>query len=213
MKKKKIFMLLAAISAILALTIGGTLAFLQSTAQAENIMTIGNVDIEVDEEWDPGDADDLVPGESRVKAPSVRNTGRNEAFVRMYLTGNWIDYVYFNHDNITTSTSEWGPNRPWLQIGELGAPGTYFYYYRALAGSPTGTAIEAQDATAPLFNRVTIREDLTEETQITGPAPFDDGRIWLVVNAEAIQAAGLYDDGGNLPANAIEAFDFWNRNR
>jgi hypothetical protein len=184
-------MLLASVSAILALTIGGTLAFLQSTYAVTNVMTIGNVEIEIEEVWDEDDADDLVPGEWKVKMPWVNNTGTNDAYVRMYLTGNWEDFVYFDWDNITTDATEWGPANPWLLVDG------YFYYHRAILGGQN-----PNDATTPLFTRVTVREDLTEATILPD-------RVELVVNAHAIQAGGLFNSDGSPVDNAIDAFAAW----
>jgi hypothetical protein len=173
--------------------------FLASTHAVENVMTIGNVKIEIEEDWDEDDADDMVPGQSKVKAPWVNNTGSNDAFVRMYLTGNWEAYVTFDRDNITTNRSNWGPDFPWFEHTD-----GYFYYF---------DYISRDESTIPLFSFVTIREDLDSGTVVEGEGIFDDGRIHLVVNAEAIQKNGLFDDAGNEVTCPIEAFGFWNPDR
>jgi alternate signal-mediated exported protein len=200
MTRKKLMMSLIALSVVFALTIGGTLAFLQDTAQATNTVTIGNVEIDIEEpNWPEEPPTDVEPGQVIHKDPLIHNTGRNAAFVRIFLTGNWedyLDYIPAVGDGVITNNQEnWGTQQPWLRLWNATDGSYYYYFYRAL---------EAGESTPPLFTSIRIKADLTEVD-----VPADLGEVDLIVNAQAIQTTFWDDDGSVIVRNAIEAFDLW----
>lgn len=93
---------LLAIALVLSLTmaIGGTLAYLTDRDTVENTFTMGNVDIEVEEDF-PEEGSPIKPGEEVNKDAQITNTGNNPAWVWMtvsipetlkdYVTLNWTD--------------------------------------------------------------------------------------------------------------------------
>ncbi len=89
MKKKSLVSMLIALSLVAVIMIGATLAYLTDTTDnVVNTFTIGKVDITLTEpSWDPEDAENLEPGAEIAKDPVVTNTGKNDAYVAVTVTG------------------------------------------------------------------------------------------------------------------------------
>ena len=82
MKKKSIVLAATALMMAAALVVGGTLAYFTDTDDATNTFTVGNVDIELIEKFDPDNAL-LIPGKANAinKDVSIKNVGTNDAYV------------------------------------------------------------------------------------------------------------------------------------
>lgn len=78
MKKKILSICLVAIIAVTAIT-GASLAYLTDRDSAENVFTIGNVEIELVDVFEQDSQ--LLPGKTINKDVSVKNTGDNDAWV------------------------------------------------------------------------------------------------------------------------------------
>lgn len=80
MSKKSLILV---VSLVLALTmgLGGTLAFFTDRDSETNIFTVGNVDIDLNEDFEQGA--ELVPGKDIEKKPVITNVGNNDAYVWM----------------------------------------------------------------------------------------------------------------------------------
>lgn len=102
MRKKN--MLIAAVASLVVLaTVGGTLAFFTDTETAVNVVTMGNVNIEIDEDPTNSIEDDprydfgyefiedgtgfkytgVVPNDTVYKIADIHNIGANSAYVRL----------------------------------------------------------------------------------------------------------------------------------
>ena len=77
MKKKILAICLVAIMAITAIA-GASLAYLTDRDSAENVFTLGNVEIELNEKFDENQ---LIPGKKLEKQATITNTGKNDAWV------------------------------------------------------------------------------------------------------------------------------------
>jgi len=62
-----------------AMATSGTLAYLTDRDSRSNVLTLGNVDIRLDEEFNQGST--LLPGIDVTKTPTVENIGKNDAWV------------------------------------------------------------------------------------------------------------------------------------
>lgn len=82
MKKKIVTLSLAAALAVTA--ISGTFAYFTDTDKADNTFTIGNVQIAIEETFDKENAN-LIPGKDINKDVYVKNTGANDAYVRVHI--------------------------------------------------------------------------------------------------------------------------------
>lgn len=80
MSKKTIALILCMVMA-LTMGLGGTLAYLTDRDAKTNIFTVGNVDIELDEDFEQGA--ELIPGVDVEKNPTIKNTGSTDAYVWM----------------------------------------------------------------------------------------------------------------------------------
>ena len=80
MKKKALTLCLAVALAATAV-VGGTMAYFTDTDKADNIFTVGNVKIDLIEDFSETDAKDIMPGQDVNKDVSIKNTGTNDAYV------------------------------------------------------------------------------------------------------------------------------------
>lgn len=76
--KKKVLMLMSVVL-ILGLASMGILAYLTDRDSAANVFTVGDVKIELTEEFEQGE--ELVPGVDVTKDVKIKNTGKNDAWV------------------------------------------------------------------------------------------------------------------------------------
>ena len=77
---RKLILILALVISV-AMATSGTLAFLTDRDSETNVFTVGNVDIDLSENFEQGAT--LIPGETVDKVPVITNTGNNEAWVWM----------------------------------------------------------------------------------------------------------------------------------
>lgn len=87
MKNRKLFITAAVASAVLLLIVGITTAYLIDTDTKDNVITIGQVSIELDEgQFDPSETYEAVPGTRIEKAPKLENNGNKDEYVFMRIT-------------------------------------------------------------------------------------------------------------------------------
>lgn len=84
MNKRKLLALALGLCMVAILAVGGTLAYFTAEDSAENVFTMGNVDIDLLEKFDPETAD-LAPGLDINKDVWVKNTGSRNAYVRVHI--------------------------------------------------------------------------------------------------------------------------------
>lgn len=81
--KKKILSLCLVVALAATAVIGGTLAYFTDTDNATNVMTMGNVEIDLEETYEQNST--LVPGLDINKDVWVENVGTEEAYVRVHM--------------------------------------------------------------------------------------------------------------------------------
>ncbi|MDR1927185.1 MAG: SipW-dependent-type signal peptide-containing protein [Oscillospiraceae bacterium] len=124
----------------LALSFGGTLAYLYATDAAVNSFTIGENRVEIEEPFEPPPK--LEPGITFPKAPAVRNTGNLACFVRM--RADFSDALAkATCEALDINTAHW----------EYDATDGYYYYKHLL---------EPGEITEALFEEVKIKSAATE---------------------------------------------------
>lgn len=198
--KKKIAALVLVIALAATAVIGGTLAYFTDTDQAENVFTVGNVEIKLTEpEWDDhgkAEAETVYPGEPLDKDPTVENIGSNPCFVRISVTG--LDQ--FGDKGKIEYLTEW-------QQGELGEGWVdggdgYFYWTKPLVVVGTENDEWNQglpSKTTPLFDQIKM------PTGLTGS---EDAQP-IVVTAEAVQAQGAKSSWSDVKAMDLAAIQAW----
>ena len=182
MTKRKIMLLAMAVCMVAILAVGGTLAYFTAEDSADNVFTMGYVDIELEETFEQ--FSDLVPGLDSNKDVYVKNTGSNPAYVRVHIAipANMDDgnpefnatnnFLHFNFTNESVADGQWS----WLPeystgVGYKGNGAGNFNYY-------TATIDEVEYAVYV----VTYRSQLAKGTQ-TATQALDKVYLDKTVNA------------------------------
>lgn len=139
MKRKAI--LIAALTLVIALAFMGTLAYFTAQDEADNTITLGNVEIKIHEKdaqgFDWVDQEDVMPGTKVDKVVTVENTGSSPVWVRVQLTPSLDPDDITGWENlitVTTVSTGWTLN------------GGYYYYDSELApGATTSAVVSAVD--------------------------------------------------------------------
>ena len=171
---------------VAAIAVTGTLAFLTaSSTELVNKFTFGNTEVTIAEpKWTAavggeGKPMKVVPGETVDKDPTVTVKGSEEVYVYAYVNNALAEYV---------TIGATGAN--WVAVSSL--EGLYRYHTTVTPAEGTGTELE------PLFNTVTISDEITQE-ELETSKPFDNGSI--TVQAYVHQAQEL----GDTPVDTADA--------
>lgn len=130
MKKK--LSIVFGIIAVLAIISVGTLAYFTSEQNAENVISAGNIKLEIHEktasgEDFPKEGIIVMPGDTVSKIVTVENTGDHPLYLRVKLTEGVSDEALTTDDCLDINI-----NRScWLEKDG------YYYYYRALQSGET----------------------------------------------------------------------------
>lgn len=169
-KKKILAVALAASMAVLAVG-GSSLAYFTDTDSADNVFTVGNIDVVLTEpHWDAEgekEAENMYPGEPVAKDPTVTNTGANPAVVRIKVTlpGDKDYGLQYRTDYVT---GKLGDN--WVDGGD-----GYFYYTLPL---------DTDKSTDALFDQVVLGTNVTND--------YSGEKKHIDVKVEAVQAQGIF---------------------
>lgn len=213
MKKKLV--VITSIVAILALAVGGILAYLTSTASVTNTFTVGDVEITLDEavvdengkaladgsRTDEGNEYHLIPGLEYDKDPTVTvAAGSEESYVRMLVTIDCLkelDEIFepYPGSAVVDIFQGYDPN-VWECVKETrNAEGTAITYeFRYKAGTVSGfdgNGAEKELKLPALFTSFKI------PGFITGEQLKSIENMKIVVVGNAIQAAGFEADAAN----------------
>ncbi len=167
---------------VLALTaIGGTLAYFTDTASAENVFTIGNIDIELIETEDDGTTPfeqnkELLPGSTEAKEVYVNNVGKNDAYVEVT--------IEIPADMIGTfgTMTDWEIEAGTINGGKAVGPQTIVLRKMMTAG----------EESAILLDKITLSGEVTETTA--------KAEYIVPVSVKAIQTAGFEDNADSAYA-------------
>lgn len=181
MKKKReltVPILLGIIGAIVLTVLTGTvltLAYLKDNDQLDNIMTVGEVVIEIDEDFVPP-TDTPDPGEAVAKTVKIKNTGNIICTVRVRLL--FEDPLFRDLAEPFETGSDW-----------LYQPDGFYYYMKPVAPG---------EETQALINEVRFR------TEYSDGAPVDSGDLekiasGIIVYSESLEYIGGSDASGALP--------------
>ena len=201
MTKRKIMLLAMALSVVAILAVGDTLAYFTDTEAADNVFTVGNVDIDLTEpKWDgqgSEDAPEVYPGEAIAKDPTITNNGANPCFVRMKITG-WDSLIDAElSDNLIGYRTDYTDNKlgeNWVcPAGYNEADDSYiFYYNKVLAVGATTDA---------LFDQIVLPWDLVNGNGET--------EYHIEVYAEAVQAQGAKPSWSAVEAMTVDEIAAW----
>ena len=172
MKRK--LLIVSVLAILVAVTAAGTLAYFTDTGTAHNVITTGNVDIELNEWADEArtqsfeDKTGVMPGMKVTKIVEVKNTGTGAAFLRLYVEKNVNDADGKAMDSepviLNFNKTDW-----------IYSDG-YYYYNRPLKPGET---------TEPLFTTVTFDPLMGNE--------YQNATAHVKVIAYAVQSANNGD--------------------
>ena len=98
---KKVIAIVLLVALVSAISIGATLAYLTDRDSEVNTFTIGDVTIDLQEEFKQGST--LTPGVKIEKKPTITNTGKNDAWV-------WLTFAIPSALDVNTPGSDVGSN-------------------------------------------------------------------------------------------------------
>ena len=178
MKNKKLATLVASLALVAALGVGATLAYFTDSDTALNTITMGKVDIELDEpDWDEdnpdGEIDEIKPGQEIVKDPTITVKANSEdAYLRAKIT----------YKDLTPEQAKQLEANIAIQNGWVKSSDGYFYYQYVVGKANF-------DQKIIFFNKVTIPAEWGNE--------MAEKRFRIDVQAEAIQADNFTPETDN----------------
>ena len=185
--KKKIISV-ALVICLIAVAAVGTLAYFTDSEEAENVFTVGDVNITLTEpNWESTgkeDAPEVYAGEPLAKDPTVTNDGSNPCFVRIKVEN--LDQ--FGNKGAITYRTDYVADK----LGENWVKGTdgYFYYTKVL---------EVGATTDALFDQIVM------PTGLTGGEEADP----ILVTAEAVQAQGAKAKWADVQTMTVDEIAAW----
>ena len=181
MKRKILLLSLLAICFSIAAV--GSYAFFTTEGTAKNVITTGNVRIEVVEKMFDGTelvdfpkegVSGVLPGTSVSKIVEVKNVGQAEAWVRLRVD---VSAESEAGEPLDASLISFAPSERWLDGGDG------FFYYK--------TSVPAGGATEALFREVTFSPKMDKS--------YGTSTIRVRVEAHAVQTANNpIPDGGDV---------------
>ena len=204
MKLNRKLVLILSLVLSLALATGGTLAYLTDRDSAANVFTIGNVEIDLTEDFEQGA--ELIPGVDIEKKPTITNTGKNDAWVWATVAiPSALDnddasknIVHFNYDKDGVGEGLWtwtDENKNWLVEKDVKIDDSDVTYnvYTVLYQ----TALKPEETTEyPVMTKVYM------DTAVD-IAP--DGTLYKVVKGEATEIDWNINEDGN-PVIFVSAY-------
>lgn len=155
---KKVVTLLLVVIMTLSVTIGGTIAYLTDRDSEANVFTVGNVEIDLSEDFAQGAT--LLPGATIEKKPVITNTGKNDAWVWAKIAfpaaldndDASLNVVHFNYeaDYVNDKMWTWKDNSGWMMEPNVSINGATYNVYTVLYQ----TALKPDAVTEPVMTQV-----------------------------------------------------------
>lgn len=193
MRKKTILSAALALSVTAILAVGGSLAYFTDNDAEDNVFTMGNVDIELNEEFEQNSK--LYPGEEKdavTKEVDVTNTGTEDAYVRVQIAVPTAldknEYIHLvKNDDLWT----WAEDTYQTNIDDL----AYTVYVATYQNALVTDEQTAEPAITAVYmdKKVTneILDDLETDGVITATGSDATRSLNIRVMAEGVQTAGF----------------------
>lgn len=168
MKLNKVLLTTLSLVLVATIAIGSTLAYFTDRDSATNVFTIGNVAIELNEDFEQGAT--LIPGVDIEKKPTITNTGKNDAWVWATIAipsvldgGNDAskNVVHFNYDkNVVNDTQwTWKDSKGWM-VEETAINNIKYSVYTVLYQ----TALKSGEETPAVMTKVYLDANIDINT-------------------------------------------------
>ena len=180
--KKEIALIATAALAVTILAAGNTLAFFTDQGEVNNVVTMGNVAIELKEPQFEGSTGgkcsvEFMPGDKITEDPTVKNVGLNDAYIRCKISVEnvtplpWSARLTSQEQDQLLQALDIDSNK-WVRSVD-----GYYYYQQILPKAVSG------QNTAELFNTVQIPTCWGSSSY-----PINNVQFHINISAEAIQA-------------------------
>lgn len=179
---KSVKNVIISLAMVAILLVGGAFAYLTDSETATNVLTVGNVEIELTEpSFDEDEAKDLYAGEAVAKDPTVKNIGTNDAYVYIKVSVPKANVITAKDDGTrnpaaVTELFTFAPNSGWTLIDSKTTDADANYYVYAY-----NTKVASGGSSTALFDTVTLANVI--EGQIDS-----DEELKVVIDAYAIQS-------------------------
>lgn len=217
--KKKLFVLACAAILVITAIAGASLAYLQDTDAEDNVFTVGNVEIDLYENFKdeskllPGvyDAENKVWNNAVTKEVFVTNTGSEAAYVRVHIAIPTIlddgdpsfnaskNVLHFNMAKETYADGLWSWNKTVDGANYPENGGNWNFYTTEIDGVGYNvyvvtfkSSLAAGEATCSAMKQVYLDPKVTNEEIASINAKLN-GKWSIYVAAEGVQAAGFAD--------------------
>lgn len=212
MKLNRKWIMVLALVMSMAMATTGTLAYLTDRDSEANVFTMGNVEIDLNEEFDPEGAE-LIPGLDIEKKPTITNTGKNDAWVwatiaipsKLDSSDASKNIVHFNFSKESVADGLWkwtDENGEYMvEIGKkIDDTDILYNVYTVLYETPLKPG---ETTTEPVMTKVYMDYHIDIDTkgdvyhvengEVTGPYwnVNTDGKPVIYVSAYAIQTEGF----------------------
>lgn len=180
--KKKILALGVCTAMLATAIVGGTMAYFTDTDQAENVFTVGNIDIDLHEYKEDGttpfeEVKNIMPGMTYGKVVNVENTGKNDAYVRVKIVIPENMTPVWNTDAVGST----GSNKEWETTAtDLNTWGEFVFTRKAKLVADDDNDETTNHITSAILKAVKLNEDVTE---LNAKDTYE-----VLVSAEAIQS-------------------------
>lgn len=195
--KRKILILITAVATASLVAVGGTLAWMTDKAEVSNVVTMGNVNIKLEEPvFSSSSMSDYIdgayvkkgfifPGDSFLKDPTITNIGHNPCYIRAKVElvlkrdgeviANNAVQLSDGTTRVITAEDFFSPNDGWTKSSQDG----YYYFDSIVPTTGNGSSV-ALFKTAKDGNTIHVPTEWGNE--IVGIS------FQLNVNAEAVQS-------------------------
>lgn len=195
MKLNRKWLMVIALVMSLTMATAGTLAYLTDRDTEVNVFTMGNVDIELEEDFEQGA--ELIPGLDIEKEPTITNVGPNDAWVWATIAipaaldndDASKNVLHFNMSKESVAEGKWtwweeGTRDKWLKQYNVENEGIKYNVFTVLYQ----TALKKGDTTEPVIYKVYMDPHVDI-------AP--DGELYHVENGEATKLNLNINKDGN----------------
>ena len=210
MKLNRKWLMVIALVLSLTMATAGTLAYLTDRDTEVNVFTMGNVDIELKEDFEQDS--ELIPGIDIEKKPTITNIGKNDAWVWATIAipsaldddDASANVVHFNMSKDSVAEGKWtwweeGTRDKWLKEYDVEYEGVKYNVFTVLYQ----TALKKGDTTEPVIYKVYMDDHVDI-------AP--DGQLHHVENGKVTKLDWNINTNGNpkiyVSAYAMQTNEF-----
>lgn len=206
---KKTLTILLAMSLLCIMAVGSTVTYFTDQDFAQNIMTVGKVDIKQIEDFTPNSplrpyigtipADDFLEANNAVKKTvTVENTGSETAFIRTLVAFEAVDNANPVGTKIHVDYNKTEGVGTWDYMGPVEVASTSYFVYSFTYTAP----VDSGATTAASLEMIAL--DCTQDNEFSTlvGVSYD-----VLVVSQAVQAAGFESQGADVALKAAFSLD------